>query len=114
MLNKGLLLLINFSLAVFACVAQSPYEGSSSTVTAARSVKEASLFSKVEDSIRKELKEKGFQWPAKYMYIRTFKHEKQLEVWLKNDWAETFELSQCFRCYSQRSEQTRWRYLYSR
>lgn len=97
MLNKSLLLIITCTLAVFAGFAQSPYEGSSSTVSAARSFKGASLFSKVEDSLRKELKEKGFQWPAKYMYIRTFKHEKQLEVWLKNDWAETFELFKVYK-----------------
>ena len=97
MLNKSLLFIFSLSLFVTGVSAQSPYEGSSATVSAARNFKGASIFSKVEDSLRKELKEKGFQWPLKYMYVRAFKHEKQLEVWLKNDWDEKFELFKVYK-----------------
>ncbi len=97
MLNKSLLFIFSLSLFVTGVSAQSPYEGSSATVSAARNFRGASIFSKVEDSLRKELKEKGFQWPLKYMYVRAFKHEKQLEVWLKNDWDEKFELFKVYK-----------------
>jgi murein L,D-transpeptidase YafK len=97
MLNKSLLIIFSFILFATGVSAQSPYEGSSATVSAARSFKGATIFSKVEDSLRKELKEKGFQWPLKYMYVRAFKHEKQLEVWLKNDWDEKFELFKVYK-----------------
>lgn len=97
MLKKSLLFVLSIGLVFTGVFAQSPYEGSSATVSAARTFKGASLFSKVEDSLRKELKEKGFQWPLKYMYVRAFKHEKQLEVWLKNDWAEKFELFKVYK-----------------
>nr|WP_294904253.1 L,D-transpeptidase family protein [uncultured Lacibacter sp.] len=97
MLKKSLLFVLSIGLVFTGVFAQSHYEGSSATVSAARTFKGANLFSKVEDSLRKELKEKGFQWPLKYMYVRAFKHEKQLEVWLKNDWAEKFELFKVYK-----------------
>jgi murein L,D-transpeptidase YafK len=31
------------------------------------------------------------------MYVRTFKQEKQLEVWVKNDWKETFSLFKVYK-----------------
>lgn len=59
--------------------------------------KTPSMFAKVEDSLKKEFKEKGLHWPAKYMYVRAFKHEKQMEVWVKNDWKETFSLFKVYK-----------------
>lgn len=97
MLNKSIFVVLLITLAVTGSFAQSPYEGGSATLSVARNFKGASLFSRVEDSLKKELKEKGFQWPAKYMYVRSFKHEKQLEVWLKNDWCEKFELFKVYK-----------------
>ena len=38
-----------------------------------------------EDTLQKQFKDKGFNWPAKYMYIRSFKYDSQLEVWIKNE-----------------------------
>ncbi len=57
----------------------------------------ASLFSKVEDSLKLEFKLKGLDWPAKYMYVRAFKLERQLEVWIKNDYAEVFQLFKVYK-----------------
>lgn len=97
MLKQSLLFCLSLIAMVSALVAQSPYEGGGASVAAVRNFKAGGLFSRVEDSLRKELKEKGFQWPAKYMYVRSFKHEKQLEVWLKNDWSEKFELFKVYK-----------------
>ena len=57
----------------------------------------SNLFSKVEDSLKLEFKLKGLEWPAKYMYVRAFKLERQLEVWIKNDYAETFQLFKVYK-----------------
>lgn len=62
-----------------------------------RNVKLVSIFDRVKDSIRKQFSEKGFSWPAKYMYIRSFKHEKLLEVWVKHDWSEKFKLFKSYK-----------------
>ena len=41
-------------------------------------------FVKQEEILKADFAAKGFEWPAKYMYIRSFKYDSKLEVWLKN------------------------------
>lgn len=62
-----------------------------------RTVKLTSIFAKVEDSLKQEFKAKGLEWPARYMFIRSFKHEKQLEVWVKNQWSEPFRIFKVYK-----------------
>jgi murein L,D-transpeptidase YafK len=50
-----------------------------------------------EDTLHKQFKAKGFQWPAKYMYIRSFKYDSQLEVWVKNEAKEPFKLFKTYK-----------------
>ena len=38
-----------------------------------------------EDTLQRQFKTRGLIWPAKYVYIRSFKYDSQLEVWVKND-----------------------------
>ena len=37
------------------------------------------------------------QWPAKYVYIRSFKYDAQLEVWVKNDFKEQYRLFKTYK-----------------
>jgi murein L,D-transpeptidase YafK len=48
--------------------------------------------SKLEDTLQKQFAQRGLKWPARYLFIRSFKYDKQLEVWVKNDWNEPFKL----------------------
>ncbi|MCB0739986.1 MAG: hypothetical protein KDB92_02780, partial [Chitinophagaceae bacterium] len=41
-------------------------------------------FAQKQDTLEKQFKAKGLVWPAKYMYIRSFKYDSELEVWVKN------------------------------
>lgn len=50
-----------------------------------------------EDSLQKQFKKKGLQWPAKYMYIRSFKYDGQLEVWVKNERKDAFTLFKTYK-----------------
>jgi len=50
-----------------------------------------------EDTLRKQFLSKGFDWPAKQMYIRSFKYDGQLEVWIKNDRKEPFKLFKTYK-----------------
>src|ERR1051325_8429801 len=50
-----------------------------------------------EDTLKKQFAAKGLQWPAKYIYIRSFKFDGQLEVWVKNDRKEPFKLFKTYR-----------------
>ena len=50
-----------------------------------------------EDTLQRQFEAKKLQWPAKYMYIRSFKYDSQLEVWVKNDWKEQFQLFKTYK-----------------
>jgi len=50
-----------------------------------------------EDTLRKQFTAKGLEWPARYLYIRSFKYDGQLEVWAKNDRREPFKLFKTYR-----------------
>lgn len=45
-----------------------------------------------EDTLKSQFAAKGLVWPARFMYIRSFKYDSQLEVWVKNDRKEPYKL----------------------
>ncbi len=49
------------------------------------------------DTLQKQFEEKKLQWPAKYIYIRSFKYDFQLEVWVKNDIKDQFQLFKTYK-----------------
>lgn len=50
-----------------------------------------------EDTLMKQFEEKRLAWPAKYIYLRSFKYDSQLEVWVKQDMKENFKLFKTYR-----------------
>lgn len=50
-----------------------------------------------EDTLQKQFEAKKLQWPAKYLYIRSFKYDSQLEVWVKNDVKDQFQLFKTYK-----------------
>lgn len=50
-----------------------------------------------EDTLQKQFEAKKLQWPAKYIYIRSFKYDSQLEVWVKNDRKDPYQLFKSYR-----------------
>ncbi|MBK6935768.1 MAG: L,D-transpeptidase family protein [Chitinophagaceae bacterium] len=52
---------------------------------------------KKEDTLQKQFKEKNLTWPAKYIYIRSFKYDSQLEVWVKQDIKDQFKLFKTYK-----------------
>ncbi len=57
----------------------------------------AGIFNNKEDTLQKEFEAKGLQWPAKYVYIRSFKYDEQLEVWVKNTAKEKYKLFKTYK-----------------
>ena len=55
------------------------------------SLKTVDIFNRQEDSLKKEFAAKGLKWPAKFVYIRSFKYDAQLEVWVKNNVKEQYK-----------------------
>ena len=61
------------------------------------SLKTSNVFTNVEDTIRRQFEEKGLVWPAKFVYIRSFKYDARLEVWVKNSYKEQYKLFKTYR-----------------
>lgn len=54
-------------------------------------------FDRKEDTLQKQFKEKNLTWPAKYIYIRSFKYDSQLEVWVKQEIKDQFKLFKTYK-----------------
>jgi murein L,D-transpeptidase YafK len=54
-------------------------------------------FQRKADTLQKQFETKKLIWPAKYIYIRSFKYDSQLEVWVKNEIAEPFKLFKTYK-----------------
>lgn len=50
-----------------------------------------------EDTLMKQFQEKKLAWPAKYIYLRSFKYDSQLEVWVKSEKNEKFQLFKTYK-----------------
>jgi murein L,D-transpeptidase YafK len=55
------------------------------------------LMKRKEDTLIKQFKEKGLIWPAKYLYIRSFKYDSELELWVKNKKEEKYKLFKTYK-----------------
>lgn len=42
------------------------------------------------EALRKQFTERKLNWPARYIYLRSFKYDSQLEVWVKDKASEPF------------------------
>ncbi|MDE1192117.1 MAG: hypothetical protein PW786_08260 [Arachidicoccus sp.] len=45
-----------------------------------------------EDSLKNQFARKGLLWPAREIYIRSFKYDSKMEVWVRNNGNEKFQL----------------------
>jgi murein L,D-transpeptidase YafK len=55
------------------------------------------LLNRKEDTLMKQFKEKKLTWPARFVYIRSFKYDSQLEVWVKNTKEEKYQLFKSYK-----------------
>jgi murein L,D-transpeptidase YafK len=50
-----------------------------------------------EDTLLRQFAEKKLEWPAKYMYIRSFKYDSHLEVWVKQEKKDPYKLFKSYK-----------------
>ncbi len=50
-----------------------------------------------EDTLKRQFATAGLQWPVKQMYIRSFKYDSQLEVWVRSSSSDAFKLFKTYR-----------------
>lgn len=59
--------------------------------------KVGSAYREKEERLKQEFAKKGIAYPAKFMYIRSFKLDSELEIWVKNNVADTFRMLKSYR-----------------
>ena len=47
-------------------------------------------FSNREDDLKRQFAAKQLEWPVKFMYLRSFKYNSELQVWVKNRLTDSF------------------------
>lgn len=50
-----------------------------------------------QDTLQKQFAAAGLQWPPKQIYVRSFKYDSQMEVWVRNDISDNFKLFKTYR-----------------
>jgi murein L,D-transpeptidase YafK len=55
------------------------------------------LMSREEDTLQKQFIAKQLVWPARFVYIRSFKYDSEMEVWVKNKPNEKYRLFKTYR-----------------
>ena len=92
---KNLIFILALCFMANAAIAQGPY---ASFVDYQRALpRPGDALKKKGDTLEKQFEEKGLQWPAKYLYIRSFKFDSQLEVWVRNNLREPFKLFKTYK-----------------
>lgn len=57
----------------------------------------ANVFNTKEQQLQKEFESRGLEWPARYVYIRSFKYDAQLEIWVKNNYKDKYKLFKTYK-----------------
>jgi murein L,D-transpeptidase YafK len=55
------------------------------------------VFKRKEDTLKRQFAAKNLSWPAKQIYIRSFKYDSELEVWVRNSVTEDFKLFKTYK-----------------
>lgn len=59
--------------------------------------KVSDVFRRKEDTLKRQFAARNLKWPAKYVYIRSFKYDSELEVWVRNSLTEEFKLFKTYK-----------------
>jgi murein L,D-transpeptidase YafK len=86
-----------FLFVVFSIVGKLTFAQNSYIASSGVSFKMPGSLGVREDSLKKEFEAKGLEWPVKYMYIRSFKYDGQMEVWVKNEEKQKYKLFKTYK-----------------
>jgi murein L,D-transpeptidase YafK len=86
-----LILAITLSLSTMFGSAQTSY------INMKSSGKMTSGVSKIEDTLRKQFEQKKLVWPPQEVYVRSFKYDRELEVWVKGNQKDAYKLFKSYR-----------------
>lgn len=61
------------------------------------SFKVTDIYNRLEDTLQKQFEKKNMVWPPKSLFIRSFKYDRQMEVWVKSDLKEQYKLFKTYK-----------------
>jgi len=61
------------------------------------SYKVPTLLNRVEDSLKKQFEKQHLTWPPEALYIRSFKYDRQLDVWVKGTNKDAYKLFKTYK-----------------
>ncbi len=97
-MNNRFILLILIVAGLAGEAIGQPYKVGSSFVDFQRTFpRPEESFKRKEDTLQKQFAEKKLAWPARYIYIRSFKYDSKLEVWVKNEMKDPFKLFKTYK-----------------
>jgi murein L,D-transpeptidase YafK len=59
--------------------------------------KVADVFRRKEDTLKRQFATKQLEWPAKFVYVRSFKYDSEMEVWVKNRVEDEYKLFKSYK-----------------
>ena len=57
--------------------------------------------SRMEDSLKKQFQKQNLTWPPQAMYLRSFKFDRQLEIWVKSNSKDPYKLFKTYKVCQQ-------------
>jgi murein L,D-transpeptidase YafK len=97
-LKAGIILVIFALLMIMASLQMVRAQSQSSFVEYQKTFERVSkAFNNKEDTLKKQFADRKLSWPLKQMYIRSFKYNSDLQVWVKNHGSDTFTLFKSYR-----------------
>lgn len=88
---KPLILACSLLATTFLAAQSSFMDGQRSYPRVANAIKQK------EDTLKKQFAKANLTWPAKQIYLRSFKYDSQLEVWVRNSQNEPFKLFKTYK-----------------
>ena len=64
-------------------------------------LKSPEAVNRLEDSLKKQFEKQNLVWPPQAMYLRSFKYDKQLEIWVKSSAKEPYKLFKTYKVCQQ-------------
>lgn len=60
-------------------------------------LRSSDAINRLTDTLEKQFAAKGLKWPSKFVYLRSFKYDSQLELWVKNERKESYKLFKTYK-----------------
>ena len=95
-MKKSFLSLLFCGVAI-CCVPKISFSQSSLIDLQGSAMKLSGTFSRAEDTLKRQFESKKLAFPPKEMYIRSFKYDRELEVWVRYNDNEPFKLFKTYK-----------------